>query len=137
MSININELYLIGELVLSLILGGLLGWQRQRWHRSAGLRTFALVAAGSTLFTILSTHAFSPTDTARVAAQIITGIGFLGAGTILHKKDHVEGLTTAAGLWMAAAIGMAVGVGYIFLAVVSTILILIILISDDKKKHQE
>jgi len=137
MEVNINEIYFIGQLILALILGGLLGWQRQKWRRSAGLRTYALVTAGSTLFTILSVYAFNDSDPARVAAQIVTGIGFLGAGTILHKKDHVEGLTTAAGLWMSAAIGMAIGVHYYLLSITTTLLILIILALDDKKSAKE
>jgi len=127
-----QEIYLVGQIALALILGAALGWQRGRSGKWAGLRTFALVTAGSALFTILSTNSFGA-DVARVAAQIVTGIGFLGAGTILHKEARVEGLTTAAGLWMAAAIGMAVGVGYYILAIVSSALIFFVLMYDDRR----
>ncbi len=116
-----------------MVLGGLLGWQRERWAKPAGIRTYALVTAGSTLFTILSLHAFGPNEVGRLAAQVVIGIGFIGAGTILHRSDHIEGLTTAAGLWISAAIGMAVGVGWYVLAVLCTLLILAMLIVDEKK----
>jgi len=119
---HLFELGLIGQICLALILGAIVGFQREIVGRSAGARTYALVAAGSTLFTILS-----------VVANIVVGIGFLGAGTILHKVNHVEGLTTAAGLWAVAAVGMAVGLGYYILATVTTILVLLVLIIDDKK----
>ncbi len=134
------EYYFIIKIVLALILGGIIGWQRVHWGRPAGIRTYALVTAGSTLFTLLSINSFSA-DTARVAAQIVTGIGFLGAGTILHKESKIEGLTTAAGLWMAAAIGMAVAVGYYILAIVVSILVLLLLMVDDnnliEKNHKK
>ena len=96
-----TEIYFILQTLLSLVLGGLVGWQRERWGKSAGSRTYALVAAGSTLFTILSLNAFS-SNPSQVAAQIVTGIGFLGAGSILHRENKIEGLTTAAGLWIVA-----------------------------------
>jgi len=92
-------LYFLLQLILALILGWAIGWQRGQIGKAAGPRTYALVCIGSTLFTILSKQAFDGADTGKVAAQIITGIGFLGAGIILHKKDTVVGLTTAAGLW--------------------------------------
>lgn len=97
------------------------------------MRTYALVSVGSCLFTLLSTHAFSLTDTARVAAGIVTGIGFLGAGTILRREDRVEGLTTAAGLWLVAAVGMACGVSFYLLATASTLIALFLLIIGDKR----
>lgn len=126
------DLFAIGQIALAVLLGGILGWQRENWGKSAGPRTYALVTAGATLFTVLSLTAFGE-YTAQVAAGIVTGIGFLGVGTILHKENHIEGLTTAAGLWMAAAIGMAVGVGYFFLAIASTIIMLAILMLDDHR----
>ncbi|MBP6859752.1 MAG: MgtC/SapB family protein [Candidatus Magasanikbacteria bacterium] len=118
-----GELYMVLHVVLAIILGGILGWQRENWGKSAGPRTYALVAGGSALFTILSVNAFG-SDISRIASQIVVGIGFLGAGTILHKENKVEGLTTAAGLWMVAAIGMAVGVEYYVLASVVSLLVL-------------
>lgn len=128
-----NELYLLGPVALAIILGGILGWQRERWGKSAGPRTYALVTAGAALFTILSVSAFPAAASASVASGIVTGIGFLGAGTILHKESRVEGLTTAAGLWMTAAIGMAAGLHYYILAAASTIVILLVLMIDDRK----
>jgi len=127
-----EELYYLVQIVLALILGGILGWQREIWGKSAGPRTYALVTAGSTLFTILSVQAFG-SDSARVAAQIVTGIGFLGAGSILHKESRIEGLTTAAGLWMSAAIGMSVGLGYFVLSIGVSVISLLVLMIDDRK----
>jgi putative Mg2+ transporter-C (MgtC) family protein len=122
------------QLIIAVFLGSALGWQRARWGKSAGPRTYALVTAGSALFTILSTFGFPGNQVAvNVAAGIVTGIGFLGIGLIFHKENHVEGLTTAAGLWMSAAIGMAVGLSFYILAIISTILIFFVfMLSDDK-----
>lgn len=128
-----KELQLIVPLILSLLLGGLLGWNREKGDKPAGLRTYMLVSSGSALFTILSIHAFSGNDPTRIAAQIVSGIGFIGAGSILHRGDRVEGVTTAAGLWIAAAIGMAVGAEFYILATVSTFLIFLVLFLDGKK----
>lgn len=130
------EAYYIVQIFLALILGGMVGWQRAVWGKSAGSRTYALVTAGSALFTILSMYSFGD-DIARVAANIVVGIGFLGAGTILHKEDRVVGLTTAAGLWMAAAIGMAVGVGQFILAIFTSVLVLTVLMIDERKIGRE
>lgn len=122
------------QAALSIALGALLGWQRHQIGKSAGSRTFALVSFGSALFTILSVNVFS-SDPARIAAQILTGIGFIGAGTIIRKKNAVEGLTTAAGLWAVAAVGMAVGFGWYWQAIIATILMFAILAVVPKKKH--
>lgn len=130
--ISILEMSFVLRLILAVFLGAVIGWQREHRGKSAGARTYAIVTAGSAIFTILSVYAF-PNDIARVAASIVTGIGFLGAGMILHKEDRVEGLTTAAGLWIAAAIGMAVGVGFYLFAVSSTVITLIILVIDEAK----
>lgn len=121
------------QMVLAVVLGSVLGWQRARWGKSAGSRTFALVTAGATLFTILARFGFpeNMTTSVQVAAQIVTGVGFLGAGIIFHRDDHVNGLTTAAGLWVAAAIGMAVALSFYKLAIVSTVLIFAVLWSYD------
>ncbi len=133
----------LAQILLAMALGSIIGWQRERWGKPAGPRTHALVVAGSALFTILSIHAFGESEAARVASNIVVGIGFLGAGLIFHrddkKDDRVHGLTTAAGLWAAAGIGMAVGTGYYILAVGSTILMLLLLTLDDSrfKKHHE
>ena len=116
------------NLVIAAFLGGLIGLERETGHRPAGLRTNMLVAVGSALFTMLSLHAFPGIgDKGRVAAQIVSGIGFLGAGTVWRSQDAVKGLTTAAGLWTVAAIGMAVGAGLGMLALSATIIVLVIL----------
>jgi len=99
--------------VVAVICGMLVGSERQRREKSAGLRTLALVCLGSAVFTMIS-FAFTSTtgDSGRVAAQIVTGIGFLGAGAILHGRRIISGMTTAASIWMIAAIGMTIGAGY-------------------------
>lgn len=126
---------IIFAMVLAVLLGGVVGYQRQRRGKSAGVRTHALVTLGATLFTIISRFGFgfgSEIDPSRVAAQIVVGIGFLGAGMILHQKSRVVGLTTAAGLWAAAALGMTIGVGWYAIAVVATLFILTILLINDR-----
>lgn len=125
-----QQLTYIGQILLSIILGSALGLQRERWGKWAGPRTYALVCAGSALFTILSYNFF--TNNSTVASAVISGIGFLGAGTILHKEDRVEGLTTAAGLWMVSAIGMTIGVKEYLLATVISVIILGVLMINDK-----
>jgi phosphate transport system regulatory protein PhoU len=112
------------KIVLALVLGGMVGLERERRHRPAGLRTFMLVSVGSCIFTILSRLGFIGGDPGRVAAQIVTGIGFLGAGVTIQRKGTVYGLTSAAGIWSVAAIGMAVGTGNYFLAAFGTVSIL-------------
>jgi len=129
---SLQELFYILPILLALFLGGILGWQRALCGKSAGPRTYALVGAGACLFTILSLNVFVG-DIARVAAGVVTGIGFLGAGTILHRKDHVEGLTTAAGMWMTASIGMAIGSGYYLLSIAITFIVLLLLMVDDRR----
>ncbi len=115
------------KLVLALILGGLIGWERERIHKPAGLRTHMLVCMGSALITIVSIGYFVE-DYARIIAGIITGIGFIGAGTIIAQGTKgIHGLTTAAALWAVAAIGICVGIGWYVLAVAATILIMLIL----------
>ena len=130
---NISELTLLLRVVPAVLLSAVLGLQRQRLGKWAGIRTYALVGGGSAIFTVLSMTALGSIDPGRVASNIVTGIGFLGAGTILHKADRVEGLTTAAGLWMVAAIGMSVGVGYYVLATAVTALALLIFVLNDKR----
>jgi len=127
-------LYFTLQILLAIVLGGILGWQREKIGKPAGPRTYALVAAGSALFTLLSLSAFGTVNTVQVAAQIVTGVGFLGAGIIIHRDGGiVEGLTTAAGFWAAAAIGMAVGAGWLIQAGIATVLLLVILSIDDHK----
>ena len=115
------------RLVVALVLGAVIGLERERQERAAGLRTVTMVSLGSCLFTVVGAFGFSQTDPSRVAAQIVTGIGFLGAGTIFLRKDLVRGLTTAATIWATAAIGMAAGTARYFEAIFTTLLILAVL----------
>lgn len=133
-SLGLNgEVQALGQLVLATLLGGILGLQRERRGKAAGPRTYALVTAGATLFTVAAVLAFhAPTEVGRMASQILIGIGFIGAGTIIRREDHVEGITTAAGLWFSAAIGLAIGLNLILLAVGATLLILLVLSIPDK-----
>jgi putative Mg2+ transporter-C (MgtC) family protein len=116
------------KLVLSVVLGGLVGWQREARDRPAGLRTHVLVCVGSTVYTLASLSFTGPTaDPGRVAAQVATGMGFLGAGTIIRHGSVVLGLTTAASLWAVAAVGVCVGVGgngYLIASVATCIVLL-------------
>ena len=107
------------------LIGGLLGIQRESVGKAAGIRTYALVALGSCLFTIISTIGFASGvyDPSRIASQVVVGIGFLGAGLILHHGTKIEGLTTAAGLWAAAGVGMAIGAGLWTIATITAILV--------------
>jgi putative Mg2+ transporter-C (MgtC) family protein len=123
------------RLALAAALGGLIGVERELRERQAGLRTHLLVALGSALFTIVGAYGFheflnsgaSVVDPTRIAAQIVTGIGFLGAGAIIRQGLSVRGLTTAATLWVVAAVGMAAGAGYYSVALITTGLVLIAL----------
>jgi putative Mg2+ transporter-C (MgtC) family protein len=110
--------------VAAVVCGILVGGERQRREKPAGLRTLSMVCLGSAVFTMLS-FAFTSTtgDSGRVAAQIVTGIGFLGAGVILHGRRIVSGVTTAAIIWVAASIGMAVGAGYVFAGLALSLLV--------------
>lgn len=115
------------RLVVAMLLGGVVGLEREYRAKDAGFRTHFLVALGSALFTLVSMYGFvdGVKDTSRVAAQVVSGIGFLGAGIIVFQKNVIRGLTTAAGLWVTAAIGMACGVGQYFMAVLVTALMLV------------
>jgi len=99
------------KLAVAVILGGAVGWQREAHDRPAGLRTHVLVCVGSAVYTLASMSFGAASDPARVAAQVATGMGFLGAGTIIRHGNVVRGLTTAASLWAVAAIGLCVGLG--------------------------
>jgi putative Mg2+ transporter-C (MgtC) family protein len=123
------------KIIIAAILGGLIGLQRELDQEAAGLRTHMLVCIGATLFTIVSLYSSYNGDPTRIAAGIVTGIGFLGAGTIFKDNNKIRGLTTAADLWVIASIGMAIGFGYYGLGIVSTIIILVILVV--KKIFQE
>lgn len=119
-------------MLISTVLGTMVGFERQMGRKPAGLRTHTLVCLGSTMFVLLAPHAmrsFEMTqfDPTRIIHGVVTGVGFLGAGSILRQEGYVHGLTTAASVWMVAAIGVSVGVHAYSLAVVGTILALVIL----------
>jgi len=120
-----NELLLI---FISVFLGLCIGAEREYRNKSAGLRTFILVCFGSCLFTILSIK-IGVSNPDRLAANIITGIGFLGAGVIFKGDNKIDGITTATTIWATASIGMAVGAGYVYLSLLGTVLVLLILSS--------
>lgn len=132
---HIENTDILIRIIFSIILGSVIGLERELTNKSAGLRTQIMVCLGSCLFTILSIYGFSTAvslypigDPSRVAAQIITGIGFIGAGTVLRQGLTVTGLTTASTLWIVAAIGMACGCGKISIATISTIFAVVILV---------
>jgi len=117
------------RLVIAAVLGGLVGFERERKHATAGLRTLVLVAVGAALITILALQTTSlDQNPAVLSAGVITGIGFLGAGAILRDKSNVHGTTTAASIWVVAMIGMAVGYGYFDEAIFATFIALAVLV---------
>jgi len=121
------------RLLLATGLGAIIGYQRERAKKPAGLRTHILIALGAALFTVVSVFGFDDTaDVARVAAGVVTGIGFIGAGVIFRglrgKEGHVAGLTTAASVWVTAAIGLAAGVGLYLVAILVAILVVLVLL---------
>lgn len=129
---SISDIDLVIRLILSVILGGLVGIEREISNHSAGFRTHILVCLGSTTIMLLSIYGFSSfvdefnvrMDPARLAAQVISGIGFLGAGAIMRNGNMIKGLTTAASLWVVAAIGLCIGAGFYKAAVISTALVI-------------
>lgn len=130
----LSNLELMGRLAGAALLGSAIGFERERAARAAGLRTHMLVSVGSCLLMIVSAYGFNAVlsdhvllDPSRVAAQVVSGIGFLGAGAIILRKDLVRGLTTAASVWATAAIGLAIGGGLYVAAAASTVIILVIL----------
>jgi putative Mg2+ transporter-C (MgtC) family protein len=122
---------------ISLLVGIIIGFERACQHKSAGIRTYSLVCIGSTLFMLISAYGLGigqntngfRIDPGRVAAQIVSGIGFLGAGVIIKERGHVIGLTTAAELWVTAGLGMAIGVGQYFLTLVGVVSVFLALYS--------
>lgn len=130
------------KLLLSLLLGSVVGMERKRKGQIAGIRTFALISMGATLAMILSIYipqeylGLKNGDPGRIAAQVVSGIGFLGAGAIIQMKGSVRGLTTAAGIWMVATIGLAVGAGMYVISIVATALIMFILVQLESIEHR-
>ncbi|MCK4462993.1 MAG: MgtC/SapB family protein [Candidatus Omnitrophica bacterium] len=136
-----NYIEIALKLFLAAILGGLIGFEREAHGRAAGLRTHILVSVGSCLIMLTSIHifnmhkSFTTCDPARIAAGVVTGIGFLGAGTILRYRGSVMGLTTAASIWAVAAVGLATGSGFYYGGLLTTILVLITLVLVSKLEY--
>ena len=129
----LTDYQIIIRLILTVVLSGMIGLERQLHKRTAGLRTHILVSLGSCLIMLTSLYVFdiykeiANPDPARIAAGVITGIGFLGAGTIIREKEGIKGLTTAASLWVVAGIGLAVGCGFKKAAIYATIIAVVVL----------
>ncbi len=124
------EVEMVLRLLLATALGAIIGYQRERAGKAAGLRTHILICVGAALFTVASLYGFGAVaDPSRVAAGIVAGIGFLGAGAIIHREGGlVAGLTTAATIWVVAAIGLAAGAGLYLVSAVTTVLVTIVLL---------
>ena len=139
---DVNLIGAITKLVLSLILGATIGIERRRKGQIAGLRTFALISMGATLAMLISIYIpqeyLGPKngDPGRIAAQVVSGVGFLGAGAIIQMKGSVRGLTTAAGIWMTACIGLAVGAGMYLISIIATLLIIFILVNIERLEQR-
>lgn len=121
------ETEIIIKLIISAFLGIVIGLEREIRHKPAGLRTHAFVCMGACLFTIVSLSV-QGADPSRIAASVVTGIGFIGAGMIWQSRDKIIGLTTATELWVLAAVGLTVGIGYYTIGIITTTLVLLILI---------
>jgi putative Mg2+ transporter-C (MgtC) family protein len=118
----------VGRLLLAGLLGSVLGVEREWHHRAAGLRTNTLIAMGAAIYTLISIHMVGPNaDATRIPSTIVNGVGFLGGGAILRTNGSIQGLTTAATIWVNAAIGMAAGAGYYSVAISGTLTALIVL----------
>jgi len=123
-----SEIEVIARLLLALVCSAVIGYERETAQKAAGFRTHILVGVGAAIFTIVSIIGFEGGDESRVAAQIVTGVGFLGAGAIFKEGATVRGLTTAAGLWVVAAVGMAAGSGSYTVAITGTVIVVAVLI---------
>jgi len=137
----LNEWIIVFRLVLSAILSGIVGFEREFHGRAAGFRTHILLCVGSTLIMLTSIHIFDvysarvPIDPARLAAGVVAGIGFMGAGTIMRYKASVRGLTTATSLWVVSGLGLAVGSGLYFGAIITTLIAMIALMFFSRLEH--
>ena len=135
---EVNLTGAIAKLVLSMLLGATIGIERRRKGQIAGMRTFALISMGATLAMLISIYipqeylGLKNGDPGRIAAQVVSGVGFLGAGAIMQMKGSVRGLTTAAGIWMAACLGLSVGAGMYLVSIIATLLIIFILVNIER-----
>ena len=130
--LQFDELIQIFRILLAIVLGACIGFEREKYGRPAGLRTHIIVCVASTLAMLVSIFGFEGGDPARLAAQVISGIGFIGAGTIIRGDKDITGITTAATIWICAIIGLACGNGYYFGAIITTVLVLFVLSSFTK-----
>ena len=136
-----NDWTIFFRLVLAAVLSGAIGFEREFHGRSAGFRTHILLCIGSTLIMLTSMHMFElysgkvVVDPGRIAAGVITGIGFLGAGTIMHFRSSIRGLTTAASLWVVSGIGLAVGSGFYFGSILTTVITIVVLMLFSRLEH--
>ena len=116
------------RLAVSIVIGGLIGLERELEHKPAGLRTIMLVCLGSTIFMLIGAElGLVSSELGRIVAGVVTGIGFLGAGAIIRARGEVYGLTTAATIWLASGLGLAIGAGYFLLAIIAAIFVLVVL----------
>jgi len=135
---DVNLVGAVCKLLLSMVLGAIIGIERRRKGQIAGMRTFALISMGATLAMLISIYipqeylGLKNGDPGRIAAQVVSGVGFLGAGAIIQMKGSVRGLTTAAGIWMAACIGLSVGAGMYAISIIATLLIIFILVNIER-----
>ena len=113
--------------LMAALLGALIGWEREQHGREAGVRTYAEVSLGACVFGLVSAHVISASDPTRIAAGVVTGVGFLGAGVILREQGRVAGLTTAATIWATASVGLAIAYGMYLLGVLTTLIIFVLL----------
>jgi putative Mg2+ transporter-C (MgtC) family protein len=153
MILDNNQIEIILKMLLSFVAGGLIGFEREKHKKPVGFRTYVLVCLGATVITIVGLETVNQTirmvkddpllanvikiDTVRLSAQVVSGIGFIGAGTIINNKSNIIGLTSAASLWTSAMIGIAIGYGYYFIAVVATILVVFTLVLSTFKHYFE
>ncbi len=143
-TIDLNlEAVMAIKILLSALLGSTVGWEREHHGHEAGIRTYGAVTLGACTFGLISIHAansFGGVDPTRIAAQVVTGIGFIGAGVILRDRGKITGLTTAASLWASAAVGLTVAYGMYILAILNTVILLSLLLAYrlplSKHKHE-
>lgn len=142
MALDVNATNATARMLLALLLGSLVGAERKHKGQIAGIRTFALISMGACLAMLLSIYVpqeymgLKNGDPGRIAAQVITGIGFLGGGAMIQQKGAVRGLTTAAGIWITAILGMAVGVGMYFASIMCTVLIFVVVVGFNRFEHR-
>ncbi|MEW8955527.1 MgtC/SapB family protein [Clostridium sp.] len=143
-----NEYETLVRIIMAVVIGGIIGYEREYKNRPAGFRTHILVCLGACIVSLIQSYSFYESisiiernpalsnvikvDMGRLGAQVITGVGFLGAGTILRDKGEIKGLTTAASLWVVAIVGLGVGMGYYFLTISATLIVVIVLVSLKK-----